>query len=277
MNKIILPLLLSISAFAEVPENISEFPVQIEIGGSMGSGFFVMTSNRVFLVTAKHVLFDIASTNRSLPLRGSTLSFSAWSKAVYGTATYNIQHYYTNNEVRFSNDRDVAVVHFCDLVGTNKILGFELDYVTVNPNTNWFQGMPYEQLRKIRDLSVAEDAYTFGYPVSIGSALPGKRQLDSTRPLARKGIISDVDLRRNVIVIDMPVYFGNSGGPVLTVQKVRNVFPDSYHAAVVGIVSQFIPFEDVWVSQRYNLPNVSWSNSGYAVVEPIDSVIALLW
>ena len=129
------------------------------------------------------------------------------------------------------------------------------------------------ETRKIDDLAVAQDAYTFGYPISVGSAIAGP-QIDPTRPLARKGIIADVDLRRRMLVVDMPVYFGNSGGPVVVIDGPD---PFTYRAAIVGVVSQFIPFEDVWISQRYKLPNYSWSNSGYAVVEPIDFVLELLW
>jgi hypothetical protein len=247
--------------------------MQIEIGGSMGSGFFVQASNRMFLVTARHVLFDISSTNRPLPLRGTNLSFSSWNGTMHYTTNYNIEHYYASKEVRYSNDRDVAVVHFCNLVGTNQIPGFEFRYVNTSP-TNWeATQMAVEAMRKIADVKVAEDAYTFGYPVSVGSVIAGQ-QLDSTRPLARKGIIADVDLRRKVLVADMPVNFGNSGALLMLINNRGFAFS---RATIVGVVSQFIPFEDVWISQRYKLPNVSWSNSGYAIVEPIDFVIDLLW
>jgi hypothetical protein len=61
------------------------------------------------------------------------------------------------------------------------------------------------------------------------------------------------------IIIDCPVYPGNSGGPVI---EVESQGPISVYKAI-GVVTQFVP-GTVWGNTV---------NSGYAVVVPMDRVL----
>src|SRR4051812_24712489 len=57
--------LLAIASFAGaqayVPEDNLAYPVQVVIPGDGGTGFFVRRNQEIFLVTARHVLFDVAT------------------------------------------------------------------------------------------------------------------------------------------------------------------------------------------------------------------------
>ena len=59
-----------------VPDDNLAYPVLITLNnGSTGSGFFLNTSNEIYLVTAKHVLFNL-STGQLLDKTFEILSYS---------------------------------------------------------------------------------------------------------------------------------------------------------------------------------------------------------
>ena len=66
------------------------------------------------------------------------------------------------------------------------------------------------------------------------------------------------------------VYQGNSGGAVYELNRV------SGEIKLIGLVSQFVPFEEHLKSEAYGYINTNITNSGYAVIVPIDSVIDLI-
>lgn len=245
--------------------------------GKTGSGFVLFTSNHVFLVTAKHVLFDMGAKTNPLPLIGTNLLAVGWSDQQRTKMNINLGAYHDVNQVRYSEKRDVAVVLFAtrDLQNPNQ-WGYDTRFVRIDQATNTTPGMSLgvEVCRRYSDVHVAEDIYTFGYPTSVGSQLPNLNQLNPTRRLAKRGIIADKDPDRRRYVLDLSVYFGNSGGPVVAM---RDTGLGSYENHLIGVVSEFVPFEDVWISQRYKLQNVTWGNSGYSIAEPIDHVLDLIW
>jgi hypothetical protein len=77
--------------------------------------------------------------------------------------------------------------------------------------------------------------------------------------------VAGQNLEKRSIVLDCPVYPGNSGGPAIEVD------PEGlgYRLRVVGVVSEFVPFAD---SAKY----ISMlSNSGYSIATPMDFVLEL--
>ncbi len=106
----------------------------------------------------------------------------------------------------------------------------------------------------------------FGYPSSIG--LKNAPQIDYNRPLLRKGILAGTNPATRTLILDCPVYFGNSGGPVLEVD--RQGLTATFR--IIGVVIQFIPFNETAGSQTAMI----LSNSGYSVAVPMDFVLELL-
>jgi hypothetical protein len=45
---------------------------------------------------------------------------------------------------------------------------------------------------------------------------------------------------------------------------------------VIGVISQFVPFAEVWDNKTHGYQNVEISNSGYSIATPIDFVIMLI-
>lgn len=102
--------------------------------------------------------------------------------------------------------------------------------------------------------------------MSLGvSSLP---QLDLARPLLRHGIVAAKNEALRTIIIDCPVYPGNSGGPVLEIE----VDGAATHFHAIGVVSEFVPAAERWINDPYGYENIYLSNSGYSVVVPIDAV-----
>ena len=261
---------------AALPQFIAETPTLLLLpradgNQATGSGFIYETTNKQFLITAKHVLFDIASTNKPLPLISTNLIIIGWRDGAQVRFDYNLDAYYKQNEVRISQTRDVAVLALGTRIDGNRF-GFDTRF------TKWTGGglsrsYPTAGVRKLDAVSVGQDVFTFGYPTSVGTEQ--NRQLDPLRPLARRGIVADKDTGRRQIILDVPVYGGNSGGPVIVMDEIA---PQSYNFTVIGIIIEFVPFEDVWESKRFKgMSHVTWSNSGYSIVEPIESALELLW
>jgi len=45
---------------------------------------------------------------------------------------------------------------------------------------------------------------------------------------------------------------------------------------LIGLVIQFIPFEEKWLSLNYKIVNIDYQNSGYSVIAPMDYVLELM-
>jgi uncharacterized protein (DUF39 family) len=118
---------------------------------------------------------------------------------------------------------------------------------------------------------VGTDVYLFGYPSSIG--LAAMSQLDSMRPLMRRGIVAGLNYHPTQrLVLDCPSYPGNSGGQVLEKVLDGNII----QLAVIGIVTECVPFAETWENRQFGYSNHTISNSGYSIAEPIDAILALL-
>jgi hypothetical protein len=127
-----------------------------------------------------------------------------------------------------------------------------------------------DQTKLFKDVPIGNDIYTFGYPSSIG--LQGAPQIDQARPLVRRGIVAGKDPNRRMLVLDSPVFKGNSGGPV--VERGSDL---GFRPKVIGIAVEFVPFEERWVNNQFGYWNTTISNSGYSIAEPMDSVFEVLW
>jgi hypothetical protein len=138
---------------------------------------------------------------------------------------------------------------------------------------NSVQPVPERLLVKKLDVSfVGGDIFLFGFPASIGVA--GAPQIDSALPLMRKGIIAGINPSRGTIVLDCPIYQGNSGGPVV-MRRQKNLITWEFY--VVGIAVEWVPFQDVWESKRFRYSNQTLSNSGYSVMETCESILNMVW
>jgi hypothetical protein len=99
------------------------------------------------------------------------------------------------------------------------------------------------------------------------------KQIDHRTPLVRAGIVAGKNHIDGSVILDCRVDGGNSGGPVLQVSEDTE---GNRKYRVIGLVSEFVPSAEEWVSQTRGQVSVNISNSGYAVVEPMDSIWELI-
>ncbi len=248
----------------QVPDNNLSAAVLLEIGNSTGSGFYFRTDKKIFLVTAKHVLFGKNSENEFL--FSKFLKLTSYDKDL--SKKQPLEHLVDLSlaDIRKNDTRDIVLVelanispqshkvNFCKCVQKISSQGGEL--VVVNPGT----------LKKFDDVLISNDAFIIGFPISLGTA----QQIEEKRPLLRKGIIAGKNHKLQTIILDCPVYFGNSGGIAIEIEEVSG----GKRISVIGIVSEYIPFIEE-LKSKLGYTNLNFENSGYSVVVPIDTILDL--
>lgn len=251
------------------PVDASTYAVCITIGPSIGTGFLMEYSNSVYLVTARHVVFNINQPGANLYDGNLTaVGHSNTSTNIY-TIRVNMALLLASNEVRCASSHDIALIRLEDCNSTNKLTAYPIPGVFCTNNINT---LPGDFHQKFDDVPSGEEVYVFGFPESIGLAeIP---QLDFTAPLVRRGIIAGKNFKNHTIILDCSVYDGNSGGLVLGKEWDQNL---NISYPLIGIVTQWVPFNDTWVNANFHYQNHNLSNSGYSIAEPFDAVVDLVW
>jgi hypothetical protein len=285
MHKLVFSLLIAIVLFVPregmaaraIPDDNLAYPVLVSLDtGSNGSGFFLNTGSCLYLVTAAHVFFDETSG----ALRGKLATLLSYSKDPEELGRNIIQldlsTLFTAKRIRKHSTEDVAVVYIADIREANVVTkSKKLDMI---PGTSVIKKTPLgtlsvslENVKQFKDILTANTIYVFGYPTSLGiKEIP---QIDPLRPLLRFGIIAGTNPTRKTIILDCPSFPGNSGGPVLEIEQVDML---NNHFRVIGVVSQFVPFAEIWKNETHNYENLTISNSGYSVAVSMDPVLELI-
>jgi hypothetical protein len=251
----------------EIPDDNLGYPALIIADNLIGSGFYLNTDKGVFLVTAKHVLFN--------PVAGKL-----WSNIIqvrsYSPVPADL------NPIIFALDvsllrvkahpsRDLAVVQVATSTG-NLTAGTQTD-------GTWLPGVQalatngkglvtvsaQDTVSRFDQILVGNSVILFGYPTSL--ELKEIDQLDPLRPLLRRGLVAGLNTQKRSVVLDCPVYPGNSGGPVVEMDR-QGWF--GYRFSVIGVVSEFVPFRDK--ARSFTMD----SNSGYSIATPMDFVLDLI-
>lgn len=245
-----------------LPSRFLTYPVLIEVGGRTGTGFYLNNKNALYLVTACHVLFDngielVADRAQLVSLEPDTVAKN--------TIFVECKSLLSSGALKKHPKSDIAVCKIGSLAPRNDGL-FSIEFVegVTEQHDGHLRGLDVNNTALLADVVVSNDVFLFGYPTSLGS----EAQIDPKYPLLRKGIIAGKTADKR-IVVDCPVYFGNSGGLVVEI-KANGVFG-------VGVAIQMIPFvEELWSKQHRTTVGRRLENSGYALVEPIDRVLELL-
>ena len=253
-----------------VPKNSLALPVLIVLGKNpSGSGFFVTNSKGQYLVTAKHVLFNDSR------LKSSSCELFCPTSIDDDVRKYsiNLKSLHKDGNLLNHPSKDLTIIK----VGKVLKRQGETYSISVVPGAKVKKrskanvvGAIVERISKLEDCEVASDIYLYGYPSSLG--LKHSPQFDYKKPLLRKGIIANINKKEGTLILDCPVYYGNSGGPVI------HVFMKDGHRyyRTVAVVSQFIPYSERWVNQSNALTHIEVYNSGYSVAIAMDYVLELL-
>lgn len=117
--------------------------------------------------------------------------------------------------------------------------------------------------------------FVLGFPMGIAGT-------ERRYAVARGGVVARLD--REIVtetkgfLIDCSVFPGNSGGPVILRPEITSIqdTPSHDRALVIGLVTSYVPFMDVAVSQQTQRPRITFEeNSGLARVVPLDPIIEM--
>jgi|SRR5581483_11954877 len=258
-----------------LPEQVLRIPTLIDMkDAGSASGFMAKNKGTVFFVTAKHVIFNrdnLVSKMADLFVYSNVAGF-----AERGVLRLNLEMLNDRGCIKQHSRDDIVVVK----IGRGIPIGagiadisFDIEsgvIPTENPSNGAIILADTEtDFKKYDEIAISEEIFIFGYPASIG--MKDFPQIDYTKPLLRRGTVAGKNENLKTIILDCPVYFGNSGGPVLVVEELKG----KRKHYIIGIVSQFIPFEENWFSLQYRITNKNIENSGYSVAAPIDSMLEL--
>jgi len=271
--------LISFTASSEVlPDDLHSMPVLIEIPlqdkihSEYGTGIYLSESNKVFLVTAAHCIFNVFSTNKS-ELINTNAKLSVFIRGKDSTDKHqldlNLKKLMDDGFVRRHSTHDVTVIQI-GIIGTNRFIvwGDAVRSLSTGDFITWDVS---ESCKTLKDIPDGNETYILGYPVELlnNQVQP---EVDFSYPLIRKGIISQRNQRTGKLIIDSGVYGGNSGGPVLVVGH-QSLDVTSYK--VGGLITQFVPIM-TRIAPQIGVTNSNLVSSGYSVAEPIDYALELM-
>jgi Trypsin-like peptidase domain len=245
------------AAQRDIPDDNLGYPVLINLsnGGGSGSGFFINAKNFTYLVTAKHVLFNPA--NQLIAPHMDLVSYSPDPKdATPNLISADLGTLIAAGNVKYHQTADVAVVRlFKHVLQDGKNLAAPVPGVASRGSSrDGITGADLETLATFENVLVGNEIIVFGYPSSLALAQVG--QLDPNRPLLRKGMVAGTNPTKRSLVLDCPVYFGNSGGPVLEI--IHKGF--TTELKIIGVVDQYVPFIQAGGGQTFAMQIAS--NSG---------------
>jgi hypothetical protein len=186
-----------------------------------------------------------------------------------------------NGDIKMSEFADLTAVRIGTVSQAAGVLPLSLDDSQGKPKQLWVNliagvelvehveslfAFRLDSLRRWSEVGIGDDIYVFGYPKSIG--IPQNLQLDYNLPLVRKGIVAQKDNSPRNIVLDCLVFPGNSGGPVIKIDHGR--------PSVVGVITQYVPIQELWANTLLKYTYYQVQNSGYSIAEPMDDVLDLL-
>lgn len=246
-----------------LPDDNLSYPVLLEIGGGTGSGFYFRTDQKIFLVTALHVLYgDDKET-----LRGTILKLTSYDHDINISTPIEKAVDLSKVRLRKNNAKDIVLVEIAN-ISTQDQRMILLDGVQrLSSHVGNIVVTPPKHLKKFADVLISNEVFILGYPSSLGA----HGQIELKKPLLRKGIVAGKNTSNETIILDCPVYFGNSGGVAIEVEEVGQ----GRKFRVIGVVSQYIPFVEQLQSKQLRYTNLNYENSGYSVAVPIDTIFDL--
>ncbi len=253
-----------------IPDKLLGLSTLISIGDSSGSGFMYSSKKHLYLVTARHVLFD-----ETKELRNTEIEITCQTVDPTDDSVSNFLLDLTKLEHVCHKQADVCVVKIGVLTEQRKESAILIKYLPGTTQREKGFSKPMKASRDsislLDEILISNDVYIFGYPTSLG--LKTKPKFDYLKPLLRKGIVASVNKKEETIILDCPVYFGNSGGPVVQV-----VIDESNEKVltVIGVISEYIPYVQHWYNGRDKLENVEYLNSGYSVATSLNPVLDII-
>lgn len=221
---------------------------------SKGSGFFVKYQDRNYLVTDYHVVYDKDKDR----FYGANITVTATMQndTFESSVVFNLNFDENRDRIIYSEEIDLWTV---ELNGANM------------QNQHGQRPIQIDQLSyfDVQNEEIQErwcrTVYIYGYPTSLMPEAPFE-----IKPFFAKGVVSSYDIETGQFVTDIPVYYGNSGCPVMYVDNENEIH-------LIGVVHKLIPFKLDWKNKyETSFIRMDWHNSGYSICMGVNKLLELL-
>lgn len=262
-----------------LPDDNLSYPILITLDDeSKGSGFYLnYREKNIYVVTARHVLYinekKEEKDSDSFKLKTAKITVVSYDRDIKNLKQNICEidlNVLSKDNIIMSPDHDVVVIRIGDLIKkpnghftSNHFPG----YKELQNSGGSLVTITESFFKKFDEVSISNDVIMFGYPVSLGKGI------DYEKPLLRKGIVAGKNFKNRTIILDCPVYQGNSGGLVLEIEPPLSPIKK---IKAIGLVSSFVPFIEVVKSLHFNYLNQNIENSGYSIITPIDVIEELI-
>lgn len=253
---------------AGVPENNLSYPLLVQTkSGATGSGFFLESERSIYLITARHVVAKEKETD-VLTIFAPAPDHDPANQL---KLSLNLGLLAASNHISVHPERDVVAVEIGTMNGNGDLapMTYHKGITTLKKGT--LTVVASANTISFKEIGITRQVYVMGYPTSVG--IESARQLDHRTPLIRSGIVAGKNKLDRSVILDCQVDGGNSGGPVIQVSQTES--GQSIYR-LIGLVIEFVPSAEEWVSRQRGQVSVNISNSGYAVIEPMDTIWEML-
>jgi hypothetical protein len=231
--------------------------LSLDGGKSSGSGFLLHFQEIDYLITARHVLFNEDK------LRCESLLISSQnSRGKIESASIFELDMSIATVIDKKADDVIAIP-----IGIINKSEFEKYITIIQDGDSKPLSIDEKDSVLLEKIEIANDVFLIGFPTSL--IFQNSKHFDPGKPLLRKGVIAGINSEDNTFIIDCSAYYGNSGGPILELNRNNDL-------KVAGIVSRYIPFVIEWRNNReISVSHVEYMNSGYSVCVPMNSILNL--
>lgn len=262
-----------IQLMRKIPDDNLAYPVLItDSDGRSGTGFLLNSSLSIYLVTAMHVLYKVDDgTFRDVDVQLSSCSRDP-AEHDRQILSASLRELHENDHMFAHSSADVAIARITEPCGTdegqrNRLLP---EITKISATRAGIVGIGMNTVKQYDEILVGNEVIVFGYPTSLG--LKHMPQFDYERPLLRSGLVAGLNRQQQTMVLDCPVYPGNSGGPVIEIEVGRL----ECRYRLIGVLTQFVPVEESWLNMTFSYSNITLTNSGYSIAVPMDYVLELV-
>lgn len=211
----------------------------------------------VFLITNKHVLVD----KNSVKVRFNPHS-SEQAKDYDLSLIDDGNKRWTGHQI---DEIDVAAIDINPRILVDG--GMKFKYFVSDSNI-----LSIDQMVE-KGMTEGDFIYVLGFPMGL---VDRDRQYVIVRSGSIARIRDVLEKRSNDFIVDSFVFPGNSGGPVVSKPEITSIVgTQSINSAyLIGIVSSYLLYEDVAISQQTKKPRIIFQeNSGLSVVIPTDFIM----
>jgi len=238
--------------------------------GVTGSGIILSDSPNIYLATARHMVYGTDLTKDVL--MGRTVQVTAYAGSLHALRTnvftIDLQQSRDSGYILVDAKNDAAVIFIAKKFGD--LLGYP--ETILKENRGRINLVSIELIKPYDAVEVGAHVFVMGYPTSIGL---NAGLVESDKPLICKGAVAGFNEHTRRIVINAPVYHGNSGGPVFATYPMEN------RTCLIGVVTDFVPYlSDVLKKEANQVKTDSVravvNNTAFGIVTPADNILTLI-